>query len=210
MVILGLIVLISVNAVTPVKVGSNRLYTLLLSTAIFFIPFEYLGKLELYNGYIAISPLSSSLLIVILFISLCCTVLSYDSINSSIHQRFAAIQLLCSCGAMLLTEANHLITFLLSIELQSFTAYLLVANGTQAGKGQINELSVSASIRYLILGATASSIILLAIGLLYSYTGVLDFTALILVSEQSNMELVAYTILFIGCAFKLGLAPLHQ
>lgn len=208
MVTLGLFLLIMVNAVTPIKVGSNRLFVLILITTLLILPFTYqqsTGQLELFNGYLALSPLTTGLTqltVVLTFI------FGLALTNVQVN---GPMTLLCTIGALFLIESNHLITLILAIELQSFTAYLLVASSTQTNYNvkAIANGTVSAAMRYLILGATASSLILLATTLLYFTTGLLDYNGLLLLGYDPK-AMVPFVMLVIGSAFKLGLAPLHQ
>ena len=198
MVIFSLILVITVNAVTPIKVGSYRLYAMMLIIALVLFPIQFNSTFLLFNGYLVHSPITIVLTCLCLLVTLyTCFTFSHLHINGP-------MLLLCCIGSLLLIQSYHLFTMILAIELQSFTAYLLVSTSAnlpdqeQEGSQELDnkvmdtpstEQTVSASMRYLILGAMASSIILLALGLIYTTTGTLDYLSLLELSSGHSYTL---------------------
>jgi NADH-quinone oxidoreductase subunit N len=87
------------------------------------------------------------------------------------------IVLLSLLGTILIISSNHLLTIILALELQSFISYILVAMSNLNNKK--NEESTSAGLKYLLLGAMASAIMILSISLIYISTGLIDYNSLL-------------------------------
>ena len=123
-------------------------------------------------------------------------------------------------GASLLITSSDLLFLYISIELQSFSLYIL----SSLNKNSIP--ATGAGLKYFLIGGLASCFILLGIGLIYSSTGLSNFESLTmlafpnynsfnlnLIFSQSNFKLwLESGIIFIltGLLIKLGSAPFHQ
>lgn len=192
MVSLGLMTLITALAVTPIKVGSLRLYTLTLILSLPLLWYSVPASLELYNSYICID--NFRLLLIVL--SLLVGVLTISSLSD-----LGSLVLLSLLGTIFLISSNHLLTIIVALELQSFTSYALAFLSRSSSNG--------ASLKYLLLGAVASAFIMLSIALIYVTTGLLDFNSL-QQWEFSGFSSLALVLFLVGAFFKLGLAPFHQ
>ena len=121
-------------------------------------------------------------------------------------------------GASCLITSSDLLFLYISIELQSFSLYIL----SSLNKNSIP--ATGAGLKYFLIGGLASCFILLGIGLIYSSTGLTQFESLTmlafpnynsfnLIFSQSNFNLwLESGIIFIvtGLLIKLGSAPFHQ
>ncbi len=123
-------------------------------------------------------------------------------------------------GASCLITSSDLLFLYISIELQSFSLYIL----SSLNKNSIP--ATGAGLKYFLIGGLASCFILLGIGLIYSSTGLTQFESLTmlafpnynsfnlnLIFNQSNFKLwLESGIIFIvtGLLIKLGSAPFHQ
>ena len=85
---------------------------------------------------------------------------------------YSIIVLFSSLGASLLMSCSDLISMYLSIELQSFSLYVL------STLYRDSESSTSAGLKYFLIGALASCLILFGSGLLYAYTGLTNFDSI--------------------------------
>jgi len=191
----------------------------------------------LYNGFIKISYYNQ---IIEMFIYLLGSLilislipnkfkLDYNS-NSSINyflevegtwnKNYPLIILFNLLGASCLITSSDLLFLYISIELQSFSLYIL----SSLNKNSIP--ATGAGLKYFLIGGLASCFILLGIGLIYSSTGLTQFESLTmlafpnynsfnlnLIFSQSNFNLwLESGIIFIvtGLLIKLGSAPFHQ
>lgn len=123
---------------------------------------------------------------------------------------YSLIVLFSTFGASLLISSADLISTYLSIELQSFGVYVL------ASLYKDSESATSAGLKYFLLGGLSSCMILLGIGLIYSYTGLTKFESiygLISVSYDDDIvrsSILGISLMIIGFLFKIAAAPLHN
>lgn len=109
-------------------------------------------------------------------------------------------------GLLLLVSAYDLLALYLSIELQSLSLYLL------ASLKRTSEYSTEAGLKYFVLGAISSGLLLFGSSLIYGISGSISFDAL----SKSTFYLESFTYLigvlfiFSGLFFKLSIAPFHQ
>ena len=125
---------------------------------------------------------------------------------------YSIIILFSILGSSLLISSFDLISLYLSIELQSFGLYIL------STLYRDSESSTSAGLKYFLLGGLSSCLILLGIGLIYSYTGITNFESLYILNSISDIDQqyvlqglsLGLIIIFIGFLFKIAAAPLHN
>jgi len=90
-------------------------------------------------------------------------------------------------GGTLLVSSYDLISMYLSIELQSFSVYVLATLYKNSVQG---ERSTSAGLKYFLLGGLSSCIILLGSSLMYSYTGMTNFDSFYTMIDISNLNIL--------------------
>ena len=110
-------------------------------------------------------------------------------------------------GMMVMVSAHSLLTVYLGLELLALSLYAMVA--LQRDSIQASE----AAMKYFILGALASGMLLYGMSMLYGATGSLDLAEISRAVTTAQMELVmVFGLVFIvvGVAFKLGAVPFHM
>jgi len=110
-------------------------------------------------------------------------------------------------GGSLLISSNNLISLYLSLELQSFSLYILSSSQIKSFFG------TSGGLKYFLLGGLSSGFILLGASLLYGYTGALNFDDIFKIySDTSTNYFIdpCLLILFAGLLFKVSAAPFHN
>jgi len=110
-------------------------------------------------------------------------------------------------GGSLLISSQNLISLYLSLELQSFTLYILSTSQIKSFN------STSGGLKYFLLGGLSSGFILLGCSLLYAYTGTLNLEHIFMIySDNFNNYLIdsCLLILFAGLLFKISAAPFHN
>jgi NADH-quinone oxidoreductase subunit N len=111
-------------------------------------------------------------------------------------------------GQMIMISAGSLLTVYLGVELMSFALYALVA----LRRDDIQ--STEAAMKYFVLGALASGILLYGLSMIYGATGQLDMRLIAQVINSGNAERLplVFGVVFIvsGLAFKLTAAPFHM
>ena len=123
---------------------------------------------------------------------------------------FYLLLLFATLGMMLLVSAGNLVTLFLGLELLTLSSYALVALNRDSA------LSSEAAIKYFVLGALASGLLLYGMSMLYGATGTLDLAKIHAVADFSSgsphQTLLAFGLVFliVGITFKLGAAPFHM
>jgi len=110
-------------------------------------------------------------------------------------------------GGSLLISSQNLISLYLSLELQSFTLYILSTSQIRSFKG------TSGGLKYFLLGGLSSGFILLGCSLLYAYTGTLNLEHIFMIYSDSLTNYFidpCLLILFAGLLFKVSAAPFHN
>ena len=121
---------------------------------------------------------------------------------------FFALALFAVLGMMVMISANHMLVLYVGLELLSLSLYAMVA--LQRDSKQATE----AAMKYFVLGALASGLLLYGMSMLYGLTGTLELPrmAAILQAGVKDHVILAFGIVFIvaGLGFKLGVAPFHM
>lgn len=127
------------------------------------------------------------------------------SMKYSLPTEFFVLFLATIASMFLLIMANHWLSLYVSIEFVSICSYLLVALFRQ-------KVHAEAGIKYLLVGAISSAVMLYGISFLYGFTGQLDFTALQQLFSTNQTTWTHQVALFLSLAglfFKLSAAPFH-
>ena len=121
---------------------------------------------------------------------------------------FFVLALFAVLGMMVMISANHFLVLYVGLELLSLSLYAMVA--LQRESKQATE----AAMKYFVLGALASGLLLYGMSMLYGLTGTLELPrmAAILQDGAKDTMILAFGIVFIvaGLGFKLGVAPFHM
>jgi NADH-quinone oxidoreductase subunit N len=116
--------------------------------------------------------------------------------------------LCCALGMMILISASHFVTMYLGLELMSLSLYGLVAINRD------NIASTEAGMKYFVLGALASGLLLYGMSMLYGATGSMQIHQIArTLSEHGAQDVVViFGLIFVlvGVAFKLGIVPFHM
>ena len=88
------------------------------------------------------------------------------------HAEYYGLIMFATLGMMLLAASRELITAYLSLELMSFSLYILV------GFHKLNPLSNEASLKYMLLGAFSSALFLYGLSMLYGVTGTTTYSSI--------------------------------
>ncbi len=118
---------------------------------------------------------------------------------------YPIIILLSILGMFFMVSANDLILFYLGLELQSLSLYIL------ASIDRDNLRSTESGIKYFVLSALSSGLLLYGCSLLYGFTGSTNFD---LIANQINKEntgaIFAMVFILVGLAFKVSAVPFHM
>jgi NADH-quinone oxidoreductase subunit N len=112
------------------------------------------------------------------------------------------LMLLALSGMMIMAAARDLMCLYIGLELMSLAVYVL------AGANRSSARSAEASLKYFLLGAFASGVLLYGIALLYGAAGDTRLAALA-AAEAGPLYLLGVALLLAGLAFKVGAVPFH-
>ena len=121
---------------------------------------------------------------------------------------FYHLSLFALLGGMIMISANHFLTLYLGLELLSLSLYAMVALNRDS------VISTEAAIKYFVLGALASGLLLYGMSMMYGASGALDINVIAkaLAEGQAKRGMVLFGLAFAvaGLAFKLGVVPFHM
>jgi len=121
---------------------------------------------------------------------------------------YFALALFATLGMMVMISANHFLTLYLGLELLSLCLYAMVALNRDSAA------STEAAMKYFVLGALASGLLLYGMSMIYGATGTLDITAVSKALEggRAAKPVLVFGLVFVvsGLAFKLGVVPFHM
>jgi NADH-quinone oxidoreductase subunit N len=120
---------------------------------------------------------------------------------------FPVLIVLATLGMMLMVSASNMLTLYMGLELQSLALYVLAAINRDSVR------STEAGMKYFVLGALSSGMMLYGISLVYGFTGHIGFAeiaAALTGAERSIGVLFGLVFLISGLAFKISAVPFHM
>jgi len=119
---------------------------------------------------------------------------------------FSILVLESVLGMSVMISANNLLSLYIGIELQSLALYLMAATNRDSLR------SSEAGLKYFVLGALSSGILLYGISLIYGFTGTIRFDSLAIAMEGAPRIGATAGLVFLlsGLAFKISAAPFHM
>lgn len=155
-------------------------------------------------------PMSTALKIFICVITLVVFLYSHEFLKKHewVKGEYFVLGLFAVLGMMVMVSAYSLLTVYLGLELLSLSLYAMVAMHRES------QAASEAAMKYFVLGALASGMLLYGISILYGVTGTLELGALtqqlITHSEQNTLLVFGLVFIIVGIAFKLGAVPFHM
>ena len=129
----------------------------------------------------------------------------FDRVKA-MRAEFPLLILFAALGGGLMVSAGDLLTLYIGLELNSLASYVL------ASFLRTDERSAEAGLKYFVLGALASGILLFGMSLVYGFTGTTSFTGIraVLGGEMGTGALFGVIFMLSGLAFKIAAAPFHM
>lgn len=169
-----------------------------------------------YNGLFIDDPLSDVLKLGTLIGSSIMLVYTrhYMQLRDMFKGEYYALLLFATVGMMVMISGQNLLTIYMGLELLSLCVYALVALDRD------NPKATEAAMKYFVLGALASGMLLYGMSMIYGVTGSLDLTTIATGLQQTqaiNPEFIHNPVLILGLvfivaglAFKFGAVPFHM
>ncbi|MEH6950471.1 NADH-quinone oxidoreductase subunit NuoN [Nitrobacter sp. NHB1] len=171
---------------------------------------EYLlpsGKLITLGGSFIVDDFARFLKILALLGSAATLVLSREFLENQSRRmfEFAILVLLSTVGMMVLISAADLIMLYLGLELMSLALYVVAASDRD------NVKSTEAGLKYFVLGALASGMLLYGASLIYGFTGTVSFAGIAAAAKTGSIGVVfGVVFLLAGLCFKVSVVPFHM
>jgi len=132
----------------------------------------------------------------------------YLADRDMLRGEYFVLALFALLGMMVMISASHLLVLYLGLELMSLCLYSMVALNRDSA------VSTEAAMKYFVLGALASGVLLYGMSMLYGATGTLGIEqiAQTIAAGKANRTVLVFGLVFVvaGLAFKLGVVPFHM
>lgn len=121
---------------------------------------------------------------------------------------YYVLALLMTLGMMVMVSANHMLSMYIGLEMMSLALYTMVAFDRNSPR------STEAAMKYFVLGALASGLLLYGMSMIYGATGSLEFSSIAqaVYNQTANQIVLMFGLVFLvaGICFKLGVVPFHM
>jgi len=165
------------------------------------------GKLTTFSGSFIVDDFARFLKILTLIGSAATLILSAEFLADPSRRIFeySILVLLSSLGMMVLISAGDLIMLYLGLELMSLALYVVAASNRDSAK------STEAGLKYFVLGALSSGMLLYGASLIYGFTGTVSFAGIAAGAKTGSVGIVfGLVFLLAGLCFKVSAVPFHM
>ena len=167
----------------------------------------------IFDGTFVLDSVASTFKVFIVGFSVVAMIYSryYLRVHNLLKGEYFVLVLLSVLGMMVMASAHSLLTVYLGLEIMSLSLYTMIAIARDRA------VAVEAALKYFVLGAIASGLLLYGMSMIYGVTGNLNITEIAsfamissLTSEQILILNFGLVFLVIGVAFKFGAVPFHM
>jgi NADH-quinone oxidoreductase subunit N len=167
------------------------------------------GTATLFSGSFIVDPYARVLKLLTLTGAAAALLMSIDywRRTGGLRFEFPVLVLLATTGMMMMISANDLISLYVGLELQSLALYVVAAFKRDSAR------SAEAGLKYFVLGALSSGMLLYGASLVYGFTGSTDFATIAASVQPSGANLgLIFGLVFLmaGFAFKISAVPFHM
>jgi NADH-quinone oxidoreductase subunit N len=165
------------------------------------------GRIETFGGSFVLDSFARFMKILALGGAAAALLMSLDFWRQERLRRFeyGILVLTAAAGMMTMISANDLIALYLGVELMSLSLYVVAAIDRD------NLRSSEAGLKYFVLGALSSGMLLYGASLIYGFTGTVSFAGIAAAAKLPSIGLVfGLVFLFAGLAFKVSAVPFHM
>ncbi len=187
--------------------AANWLAILLLVAALGVVLWLPPGRLVAFSGSFVVDDFARFLKVLTLIGSAAAILMSLDWLRQERQQKFEypVIIVLSTLGMLMLISANDLIALYLGLELMSLALYVVAAFNRDSVR------STEAGLKYFVLGALSSGMLLYGASLVYGFTGTVNFQGIAAAAGQGGLGLIfGLVFLFAGFCFKTSVVPFHM
>jgi NADH-quinone oxidoreductase subunit N len=184
----------------------------LLGTAVLALRYYHQPAIISFHGAVIVDPLAVVLKIAICLISFMVFWYSRDYVHQYIPDyqlEYYVLGLFAVLGSLVLVSAYNFLTLFLGVELFSLPVYAMIALRRDSG------ICTEAAMKYFIISAIASGMLLYGLSMLYGATQSIEINAVataVATSSLTQQVVLSFGLVFVvvGIAFKLGAVPFHM
>jgi NADH-quinone oxidoreductase subunit N len=203
----GLITLMLGTFLGDRQVGIYQLSALLTLAAAAAAVVALFGvNATVFSGTLSVDDFGGFAKLLIYAASFICILIAPRFFKDGMRAEYPTLILFAALGMGIMASSRDLMTLYVGLELNSLAAYVL------ASFMRTDERSTEAGLKYFVLGALASGMLLYGISLLYGFTGTTDFAGIAKVmGGELNIGLI-FGIVFVlaGLGFKISAVPFHM
>ncbi|MDR3463892.1 MAG: NADH-quinone oxidoreductase subunit NuoN [Beijerinckiaceae bacterium] len=180
----------------------------ILGLAILVVLFSANTKATVYNGLFIDDAFGRFMKVLVLIGSIVTLIMGQEFLTREKIDRFEypVLVLLSTLGGLILISASGLMTLYLGLELMSLALYVLAAFHRD------NLRASEAGLKYFVLGALSSGMLLYGTSLIYGFAGTVDFVGIAAaINGKASLGIVfGLVFLMAGLSFKMSIVPFHM
>lgn len=167
------------------------------------------GSVALFGNSFVVDGYAKFLKLLVLIAAVASLALGMNYMRAERLERFeyAILVVLATLGMLVMISANDLIALYLGLELQSLSLYVIAAFHRDSAR------SSEAGLKYFVLGALSSGMLLYGCSLVYGYAGTVGFQGIAAATASGDASLgLIFGLVFLlaGLAFKISAVPFHM
>jgi len=212
---LGAMALLMIGAFRPERDAEAEaigwMAVILLGMAAWLVLSQPDGEHRLFDGVFVVDGFARFMKVLTLVASAAALILSFDYMRRTriLKFEYPVLVLLATTGMLMMISANDLIALYLGLELQSLALYVMAAIRRDDVR------SSEAGLKYFVLGALSSGMLLYGASLIYGFTGSTGFEAIAAAAGQAGAGqslglIIGLVFLLVGLAFKISAVPFHM
>jgi len=182
-----------------------------LGLAVWLVLNQPAGRQTLFDGGYVVDGFARFMKVLTFVATAAALLLSFDYMRETRSHKFEypVLVLLATAGMGMMISANDLIALYLGLELQSLALYVVAAIRRDDVR------SSEAGLKYFVLGALSSGMLLYGASLIYGFTGSTSFTAIAAAAKAGGAAqdiglIIGLVFLLVGIAFKISAVPFHM
>lgn len=166
------------------------------------------APVQIFNSALVIDNFGGFAKLIIAITSAAAILLSVDFLEERKIDKpeYPVLAVLAVLGMFIMVSAHDLLAVYMGVELQSLALYVLAAYARDDQK------SSEAGLKYFVLGALSSGILLYGASLIYGFSGTINFTKIAQTAVETKSIGIMFGMVFVmsGIAFKMSVAPFHM
>jgi len=209
--LMALVIMLASTFARGVRWLGYALTQVTLIAAAFITIFTMQGEVSYTFSNLFVSDLMGSFLKLVIYFSMAVALLygrGYLADRNIDKPEYYLLALLMTLGMMVMVTSNHMLPMYIGLEMMSLALYTMVAFDRDSGR------STEAAMKYFVLGALASGLLLYGMSMVYGATGTLEFSGIAqsVYNQASNQTVLMFGLVFLvaGISFKLGVVPFHM